>query len=247
MLMNNFDELAEVNRTDSTHASNVRGESSERSWHEGDGEEHNVKVFGEPIENDGNPQEVQGTRPPEARFILRHGEYLQSRFGPNSQKGFIYMSTKDVRRWKLADQAMRNDEEIDKDQEPGRALATDQSPPSKHNISSLGIYSSEKMSKIQKRYIGTLAKHSANFTVRNILILICSLIILSLAYGGIHLAAWDFDFPSRVESLLWKIAGFIIMLGPVTEFLFVFLPRPIEDFLPPRLYKVFRIILSLFF
>lgn len=35
--------------------------------------------------------------------------------------------------------------------------------------------------------------------------------LLPVVYGGIHLAAWGFEFPSPVESLLWKINCLIIM------------------------------------
>jgi len=31
--------------------------------------------------------------------------------------------------------------------------------------------------------------------------------ILPLVYGGIHLSAWNFEFPTSVESLLWKLAS----------------------------------------
>ena len=34
---------------------------------------------------------------------------------------------------------------------------------------------------------------------------------LTAAYGGIHLSAWNFEFPSRVESIIWRTACFIIM------------------------------------
>ncbi|KAK3900069.1 hypothetical protein C8A05DRAFT_36304 [Staphylotrichum tortipilum] len=32
-------------------------------------------------------------------------------------------------------------------------------------------------------------------------------LLLSLAYGGVHLSAWNFEFPTATESLLWKISG----------------------------------------
>ena len=37
------------------------------------------------------------------------------------------------------------------------------------------------------------------------------LVILSLVYGGIHLATWNFAFASKTEHLLWKIACIVIM------------------------------------
>ena len=37
------------------------------------------------------------------------------------------------------------------------------------------------------------------------------LILLPLTYGGIHLAAWNFEFASNTELLMWKIACLVIM------------------------------------
>ena len=34
---------------------------------------------------------------------------------------------------------------------------------------------------------------------------------LTAAYGGTHLSAWNFEFPSRVESIIWRTACLIIM------------------------------------
>ena len=42
-------------------------------------------------------------------------------------------------------------------------------------------------------------------------------IILPAFYGGIHLTAWNFCFPSKTEQLLWRISCFNIMgLIPIT-------------------------------
>ena len=35
--------------------------------------------------------------------------------------------------------------------------------------------------------------------------------VLPLIYGGIHLTAWNYTFPSTVEHILWKISGIGIM------------------------------------
>ena len=34
---------------------------------------------------------------------------------------------------------------------------------------------------------------------------------LTAAYGGIHLSAWNFEFPSRVKAVIWRTACFIIV------------------------------------
>ncbi len=40
-----------------------------------------------------------------------------------------------------------------------------------------------------------------------LLLLLC---LLPMAYGGVHLTAWNFEFPTAIESLLWKISGILI-------------------------------------
>lgn len=39
-------------------------------------------------------------------------------------------------------------------------------------------------------------------------------ILTTLLFGGIHLLAWDLDFPTQVEGLLWKIAALSATLAP---------------------------------
>ena len=46
------------------------------------------------------------------------------------------------------------------------------------------------------------------------------LVILSLVYGGIHLATLDFAFASKTERLLWKVACIDIMATVPFQFLF---------------------------
>ena len=42
------------------------------------------------------------------------------------------------------------------------------------------------------------------------------LVVLSLVYGGVHLATWNFAFASKTEHLLWKIACIdIIATAPI--------------------------------
>ena len=39
------------------------------------------------------------------------------------------------------------------------------------------------------------------------------LITLPIVYGSVHLTAWKFDFPSRVEQIMWRVACIIIAGG----------------------------------
>jgi len=57
--------------------------------------------------------------------------------------------------------------------------------------------------------------------------------VISLAFGGIHLFGWSFDFPSNVEQILWRIASLSIIEVP-----FMFFParevgRAIDEYLDP--------------
>jgi hypothetical protein len=57
------------------------------------------------------------------------------------------------------------------------------------------------------------------------------LIMLLFAYGGVHLFAWNFGFPSSLERLLWRIAGlYLVGAGALGTCLF-FARNPIEDYL----------------
>lgn len=37
-----------------------------------------------------------------------------------------------------------------------------------------------------------------------------SMVILPMVYGAVHLAAWNYEFPTQAESILWKVAAFMI-------------------------------------
>ena len=50
-------------------------------------------------------------------------------------------------------------------------------------------------------------KHRDRFTL-------LATIVTTLLFGGIHLFAWDVDFPTKVESLLWKISALTATIAP---------------------------------
>lgn len=59
-------------------------------------------------------------------------------------------------------------------------------------------------------YYGTLSRKFSDLQLDMKTPVFLSFILPAL-YGGIHLSAWTFDFPSRTEKLIWKIACFDIM------------------------------------
>lgn len=46
------------------------------------------------------------------------------------------------------------------------------------------------------------------------IMIVLTIILTTLLFGGIHLLAWNLDFPTQVESLLWKIAALSATLAP---------------------------------
>lgn len=40
--------------------------------------------------------------------------------------------------------------------------------------------------------------------------LLLQVLLLPLPYGGVHLAAWNFEFPTALEGVLWKVSGILI-------------------------------------
>ncbi|TIA10699.1 hypothetical protein D6C80_07932 [Aureobasidium pullulans] len=58
----------------------------------------------------------------------------------------------------------------------------------------------------------------------------CALISMAVLFGGIHLFAWDYKFPTEIEQLLWRIATLSAMFLPV---LWVFVVQ-LESLLPPK-------------
>lgn len=53
---------------------------------------------------------------------------------------------------------------------------------------------------------------------------------LPAAYGGVHLAAWSWNFPTALESLLWKVSSLIIA-GTTTAIRILFATRPVLSFI----------------
>jgi hypothetical protein len=63
---------------------------------------------------------------------------------------------------------------------------------------------------------GSFEEFIEDFSMGRRAFILTNLILLGL-YGGVHLSAWQFGFPSHAEQLIWKIACFyIIMALPMT-------------------------------
>ena len=117
--------------------------------------------------------------------------------GQNSDH-WLRLSHKDVQRWTRATEVLRQEPDKHK---PGQSL---------------------------ELHRDQLRKRSENFqnrpfNVKNIRVLLSGmyedplfwlmLIALPMVYGSVHLAAWNFDFPSRIEQIMWRVACIIIAGG----------------------------------
>lgn len=114
-------------------------------------------------------------------------------------RGRTAPSEKDIQRWKLAYQGVSKDKSM-----PEAFLSRDwvQNPDplsSALTIHSPTVYNTKE----------TLSGYYKGFGSDKIAFL--AIVLLPVVYGGIHLAAWGFEFPSPAESLLWKIACLVIM------------------------------------
>ena len=152
---------------------------------------------------------------------LRDGQVLESLIGPKD-RGYVCLSAKDVRRWnKVAEVFRRSDiqemitgcmsRRVKKPNPHLSSLGTDvmiltRSPKLANAYSSLVTHQSN----FPQAYISILPRDVLNEVVKNRLLSIL-LVFLPIAYGGIHLVAWHFDFASHIEHILWKIAAIFVM------------------------------------
>ncbi|KAF8834548.1 hypothetical protein BDN67DRAFT_975948 [Paxillus ammoniavirescens] len=51
------------------------------------------------------------------------------------------------------------------------------------------------------------------------------LLIVWAIFGGLHLIAWDFQFPSQVEKIMWRVASLALIVAPCIYFLGMILAK----------------------
>ncbi|MCJ1271471.1 hypothetical protein MMC22_011372 [Lobaria immixta] len=206
------------------------------SWLDDHGETHPIKMYGRPLVSSYKFTSVRQTGP-NILCTLRPGEFLEFGLGPYSLESKAYgstevsMSDKDIRRWKLAYQVTSKDKESMQKyfEKPGPINLPD------HFRDGLTQYSST--THVEPSFFTVFFK-----TGQKGLLLFAALALLPVAYGGIHLVAWGFEFPSPAESLLWKISCFLIM-----GFGLLLLYPPLASILIPaaRIFLVLESFLSL--
>jgi hypothetical protein len=112
---------------------------------------------------------------------------------------WLRLSDKDVQRWTRATEALR--QEPDK-YKPGQSLELhrDQLQKRSENFQDRPF----NVNEVQDVLLSTMDKDPLFWLM---------LIALPMVYGSVHLTAWNFDFPSRVEQIMWRVAGIIIAGG----------------------------------
>ncbi|KAF8640321.1 hypothetical protein AX16_010216 [Volvariella volvacea WC 439] len=66
---------------------------------------------------------------------------------------------------------------------------------------------------------------SGELTFRENFVLGCGFSLVGALFGGIHMAGWNFDFPSERERMLWRVSSIIVTVVP----LFVALTAPLSQ------------------
>ena len=195
-----------------------------------DKNEKRIKVLGEAGSFLGSSYSYSRSRkvsisPESTVCTLQPGQYLPCGIGVQAQSPTRYdLTWSDIRRWELFASAIV---EILKS-----------SPRERYNLADTvkiqdldfflmkrhDLYETllESIPNFPKEMLRTLSWHldendtPLRDTVALFLYLLRFFIPLTSAYGGIHLSAWNFNFPSRIESFLWRTACFVLMGSPFT-------------------------------
>ena len=108
----------------------------------------------------------------------------------------LSLSEKDYKRWKLAGAAFVKELKIQKVSDPGNG---------RYRHFEIAQWS------IWRRFGGFLAWRCRNVrwgsSGKSLVILALTLSLLGSLYGGIHLALWNYDFPTSLETFLWRFSA----------------------------------------
>lgn len=209
----------------------------------------------------------------ESRYLLYTSDAAAHNGNILHFQGLSWVPTTSERIWCLSDYHGRDKISQSKLDRLGRMLApimADQSSPTlAHGNDDMKTVSDILLaSKLQRH--DCLGFSNANFSIASeiatdedlfldmVLLVFTApvLYILPIIYGGIHLTAWNFEFPTNIERLLWKISCLIIgstLLSFVFLFFFVYITLSIitfSKFLKPKnlseFLVLFRDLLRLF-
>jgi hypothetical protein len=134
----------------------------------------------------------------EARFPPQHGFMHQRR-------PFLHLRPVDVRRWKLASNAIEHHVWYDTDEYGRKSLKAEFM-----GVDFLDVDLVTTRVKNHSREFLGLALRTHDW------VLFVGMTFACAIYGGLHLIAWNAPFPSRLEKMLWRISGLgVASFGPV--------------------------------
>ena len=132
-------------------------------------------------------------------FNLDKGQSLSNGLGIKHDSFSRTLSEKDVKRWTQATIAMR--------QEPEKYSADKElrSPPNCLRKRSKNIVNGAiNVTNLRDGFIDDFNDDPFYYAM---------LIVLPIVYGSVHLAAWNFEFPTKVEMIMWRVACTFIASG----------------------------------
>ena len=187
-----------------------------------DKDEKTIQVLGKPVTQSGYLREIylrldqEAISPKPTVCTLFSGQYLPCGIGVRPNRRWrLHLTSADIRRWELCASAIIE-------------ILKTTSPRDEYNIIDTAKIDDLKIFLQEHKIDGTFAMHIPNFLMDDDFLdffgdelaistgpilqyLLRFFIPLTAAYGGIHLSAWNFDFPSRVESITWRTACFVII------------------------------------
>jgi hypothetical protein len=131
-------------------------------------------------------------------FNLGKGQSLPSGLGIE-HNSFTTLSEKDLNRWTRATVSMRQEPEK---YSPNKVLRTPKNclRVRSENLRDTGF----NFKGFQEGFIDNLGEDPLFWVM---------LIALPIVYGSVHLAAWNFDFPTKVEKIMWRVACALVAGG----------------------------------
>lgn len=182
-----------------------------------DKSERKIKVLGKADSFGGMSYREALINPELTVYTLHPSQYLPCGIGVRAASSVRYdLTWSDIRRWELGASAiveilksrwhynMANMEKIDRLESFLEEHGFDATF-YKHNAN----FPEEMLSSLDEHFYAH--KSVLKGTGVLFLYLLRFFIPLTAVYAGIHLSAWNFEFPTRVESITWRTACFIIM------------------------------------
>ncbi len=188
-------------------------------------DEQIIQVLGKPVRGISQCRELRfkleqkAISPKPAVCMLLPGQYLPCGIGlPDFLDYFFNLTSVDIRRWELCASAISDILKI-------TSPRNEYNPADTVKINRLDTFLEERQLDesftihIQNFSMDDMGRDWDKFlddsllkeTGKILLYLLRFFIPLTAAYGGIHLSAWNFEFPSRIESIIWRTACFVII------------------------------------